>query len=168
MVVVSPDPNGQLAGGLYTSASGDVTAVRKANPRLWEMCPRPLCKMQTVTLAAIHSQIPHTDPNTGDIVVTSTKNMSDNTKWVLVYDHYALNPNYVRPWYDIGLDGIVSAEVTAFSIAATPAAPILTARGTGLLNSNNIIRWGFNWKGSAMAGRTVFRLAIGSWHIIDF
>jgi hypothetical protein len=36
------------------------------------------------------------------------------------------------------------------------------------MNSNNIMRWGFNWKGSAKDGQTVFRWAVGKWHLLDF
>lgn len=43
----------------------------------------------------------------------------------------------------------------------------LFARKTGLLNSNDILRTGWGWKGSATAGREVFRIGIGKsrWHI---
>ncbi len=46
----------------------------------------------------------------------------------------------------------------------------LFARGTGILNSNDYVRIGMGWKGSAKAGQEVFRLAIGNerawihWH----
>jgi YD repeat-containing protein len=41
----------------------------------------------------------------------------------------------------------------------------LFARGTGRLNSNNFLRMGQGWKGSATSGRAVFRISIGhrSW-----
>lgn len=46
----------------------------------------------------------------------------------------------------------------------------LFGRGIGLFNSNNFIRIGWGWRGSATSGREIFRLAIGSrrlpfhWH----
>ena len=48
---------------------------------------------------------------------------------------------------------------------ATDAGRALFARGTGLLSRNNDVRLGWGWKGSATAGRDVFRLSIGhrSW-----
>lgn len=48
---------------------------------------------------------------------------------------------------------------------------VLFGRGYGLLNSNDFIRLGISWKGSAKAGEEVFRLAIGKkgwpihWHL---
>jgi RHS repeat-associated protein len=46
----------------------------------------------------------------------------------------------------------------------------LFARGSGLLNSNDYLRIGWNWEGPAIGGQNVFRIAIGSkrgwlhWH----
>ncbi len=109
-----------------------------------------------------------TDSETGDVVVTARKNISDSQRWVLVGDRYMINPNYERPWWDIGLDGFLAVQLTVGSLAASPGIPLLTARGTGLVNSNNYLRWGFNWRGSAKDGEQVFRLAIGRRHIWDY
>jgi hypothetical protein len=109
-----------------------------------------------------------TDSETGDVVVTATKNIPDNQRWVLVGDRYMINPNYVRPWWDIGLDGFLAVQLTVGSLAASPGIPLLTARGTGLVNSNDYLRWGFNWRGSWKEGEQVFRLAIGRRHVWDY
>jgi len=55
------------------------------------------------------------------------------------------------------------------SIGAGPRGWLL-GRGGGLLNTNDYIRLGWSWKGSAMEGKEIIRLAIGSkrlpihWH----
>ena len=41
-------------------------------------------------------------------------------------------------------------------------ADTLFARGTGWLNSNDFLRLGWGWKGTALGGKTVFRLVIGN------
>lgn len=92
----------------------------------------------------------------------------ENRKWVLEDGRYKYNPDYVDPAPWLNLENFVSAQVAIGSLAVTPAVPALTARGTGLMNSNNIMRWGFNWKGSAKDGQTVFRWAVGKWHLLDF
>ena len=54
------------------------------------------------------------------------------------------------------------------AVAASPiVSAALFARGTGFLNSSNILRIGF-WQGSAHAGKDVFRVALGhrSWPTI--
>lgn len=51
-----------------------------------------------------------------------------------------------------------------------PAGPVFGRGGRGLLNSNDFIRIGYGWSGSAQTGSQVFRIAIGSkrlpfhWH----
>jgi RHS repeat-associated protein len=66
---------------------------------------------------------------------------------------------------------LLAAGATAGLAKAGPAiGDALFARGTGLLNSNNYIRIGWGWKGSATTGSEVFRIAIGNknswihWH----
>lgn len=47
----------------------------------------------------------------------------------------------------------------------------LFGRGAGLLNSNNVVRAGWGWKGSHATGQDVFRLVVGNkdgpihWHL---
>ena len=76
-----------------------------------------------------------------------------------------------------GYATLVVPAVEAYNAAAPKAAPLLGkagdalfGRGTGLLNSNDYIRIGWGWKGSATTGQEVFRIAIGNkdsfihWH----
>ena len=67
---------------------------------------------------------------------------------------------------------LYKVELGAYALAATPGIPLLTARGAGLLNTNNIARLGYGWRGGAMDGEQIFRLGIGRtgqnqawWHI---
>ncbi len=96
-------------------------------------------------------------------------------KWILVNSRFVLNPYYRRPWYDPGLQGVVVVGAGGFAaagivVAAPAASQALFARGVGILNSNNYLRIGLGWKGSASQGRIIFRIAIGNkngplhWH----
>jgi RHS repeat-associated protein len=95
------------------------------------------------------------------IVVTARKIVPVTDKWVLYDGRYLLNPFYTPPWWDIGLDGFLAAELSLYSFAVAPGVSALTARGTGLLNRNNFVRLGYNWKGGALDGSQVYRIGIG-------
>jgi len=91
-------------------------------------------------------------------------------------------PDLTKP-NPIGLQEDVSAELLG-ALAATTALRAdvflnqvagqtgqkLFSRGTGLLNTNDYLRIGYGWEGSARTGANVFRIAIGSkrlpfhWH----
>ena len=138
-------PEGYSGGGSGSGSSGQTVAFRAARPEEIVVSCDAACRGRNLGLDRMK-----------------------NDKWVLVGGRYLLNPYYVQPWYDIGLDGFLKLQIAGFAVAASPGIPLLTARGVGLLNSNNLIRWGYNWKGTAMNGATVFRLAIGKWHIWDY
>ncbi len=73
--------------------------------------------------------------------------------------------------------GTATAAGAVLRIVDVSGAPVigrssvLFGRGGGLLNSNDIIRLGWGWVGSATTGQQVFRLAIGNsdailhWHL---
>ena len=109
-------------------------------------------------------------PQPGDIVVTGVRcnaacqanlRRQELEKWVVLTNRYVLNPYYRDPAPWLNLENFVIAQGVLGSIAVTPGIPALTARGTGLLNSNDYVRWGYSWSGSAQTGRSVFRLGIG-------
>lgn len=117
----------------------------------------------------------------GTIVVTARKPVSDWSRWILLYDHYELNPNYQKPWFDIGLTGYTMIPIAAFAGvggagAALDAGAALGPSGTifgdtafgaarqGSLNSG-YYRMGF---GRGL-GQANFRIGIGSskWDIFS-
>jgi hypothetical protein len=51
---------------------------------------------------------------------------------------------------------------TPMRAALVKVGEFLFARGTGRLNSNDWVRLGHGWKGTAQGGKTVFRLVIGN------
>jgi hypothetical protein len=77
--------------------------------------------------------------------------------------------NKCSGWYKGGEVAGYAWGVATFGVGATPRGWLL-GRGGGLLNSNDYIRLGWSWKGSAMEGSEILRLAIGSkrlpfhWH----
>ncbi len=85
-----------------------------------------------------------------------------------------IDPDSYRTGQFIGDRTNETLAVANATVGIAESAPAignaLFARGTGLLNSNDFIRIGWNWKGSATAGSEVFRLAIGNkrswihWH----
>lgn len=75
----------------------------------------------------------------------------------------------------VGLATNGAMILTGVAAGLTRATPVINntlfARGTGLLNSNDYIRIGWGWKGSATSGSEVFRIAIGnkkSWIHLHF
>lgn len=83
-------------------------------------------------------------------------------------------------WYTTGQVGMLAVDLWAG--AGTQAARMrdsaligkestLFGRGGGLLNSNNILRAGWGWKGPAVGGQDVFRIVVGNknaavhWHL---
>jgi RHS repeat-associated protein len=71
-----------------------------------------------------------------------------------------------------GLGGpSAAARAGAFPTALGKQGWLLGRGGRGLLNSNDFLRFGWGWQGSARAGRDVIRVAIGSkrlprhWHM---
>lgn len=121
-------------------------------------------------------------PQNDDIIVTGVRcnatcqanlREQERIKWVLFSNRFVLNPYYDDPAPWSNLENILKLEVGAFAaagaVAAAPAAgTALFSRGTGLLNSNNVLRLGWSWKGSHSAGRLVFRMSVGhrSWQQI--
>ena len=102
-----------------------------------------------------------------------------NKPWVFTGERYARNPFYSEPWYGQYMEELFvgGPPLLAATAAAAPEALVaarvaamnptnrLFARGTGLFQRNNYLRLGQGWKGSALQGRSVFRVAIGhrSW-----
>jgi hypothetical protein len=84
------------------------------------------------------------------------------------------NDVFQKPLTTLATAGAQQVAVVGAAYGAVAAAPavgdFLFARGVGLLNSNNYLRVGWGWKGSATAGAEVFRIAIGNknswihWH----
>jgi len=101
------------------------------------------------------------DDNSGDIIVTAPNQIPDSQKWVLAGGRYYLNPHFVDPVPWLNLQNLLAAQMAAGAVAASPGIPLLTARTTGLLNSNNVLRYGYNWKGSKTEGAQLIRFAFG-------
>lgn len=88
---------------------------------------------------------------------------------------FVRDSRYVQPWYGPYLEYgfvagppliaagavVVPEALVATRVAAMNPASRLFARGTGRLNSNNLLRVGQGWKGSATGGRSVFRVVFG-------
>lgn len=134
----------------------------------------------------------YTDRKTGDVVVTAEREISDSSRWILLYDHHIQNPSYQRPLYDIGLDGIVKIEVGAAAlagaIAATPFVSAAMAEGKtfGVASSrfgNTFYRgraglpksgsWNYGstrlgWSFNRATGNVNFQLRIGGYHVPTF
>ena len=72
-------------------------------------------------------------------------------------------------WYSGGQYGGYAWGVAALGVGSTPRGWLL-GRGRGLLNSNDYLRFGWSWKGTAKQGKEIIRLAVGNkrkrihWH----
>lgn len=95
------------------------------------------------------------------------------TAWIR--SHWEKNLNWSDPtnecsgYYTGGEVAGYAWGAATLGVGSTPRGWLL-GRGGGLLNSNDYIRLGWSWKGSAMEGKEILRLAIGSkrlpfhWH----
>jgi RHS repeat-associated protein len=100
----------------------------------------------------------------------------------LVNGRYIRDPNWQKSEYSDTVDvvtGVVAtgpllimggSEAATLEYGGITVSDSLFARGIGLTNSNNFIRLGWSWNGSAMNGNTVFRLAVGNryWPTVPF
>jgi hypothetical protein len=104
--------------------------------------------------------LPTTDD--GDtLTVTGARNVSDGSKWILAGGHYYPNPNYVRPWYDLGLEGAATIPPLIGAAAAilpeTGPAGLLFGRANyrnsepSIFNSGDP-RFGWSWNKQGWAG----------------
>lgn len=136
----APAGTGLQSWGPFRQAVSDLESIRRYKPELY----KKLLAMYEATTPSKHSfTVPtYTDPKTGDIVTTARVEVSDLSRWILVGDRYVINPHYVRPLYDIGIDGFFAIQVGAF---ATAGSGVVAARLAGSLEGatvGDIVRWG--------------------------
>ena len=121
----------------------------------------------------------------GEVTVNSPVKVSDNQKWFYAYGRYRENPNYVRPSWDIGLDGFLGLQMAAFSTAGVVAAgPVVAGRmavsrmfgvnssrfansfyGGGRAGSWNRGSVRIGWSHNSKNGTLYFQPRIGNWHV---
>ena len=110
----------------------------------------------------------------------------DSQRWVLVNGRYHANPNYVRPWWDYGLEGAIAAgPLLGAAVAGISILPeaMAASRVFGLSSSrfgNSFYRaraglsgqgswnhgsWRIGWSYNAANGRVYFQPRIGNSHL---
>jgi hypothetical protein len=100
---------------------------------------------------------------------------STNKRWRFNGTAWVKNPYFRQPWWAQYVEygfvvgppalagtAIVAPEAAVVArIASSKTSKKLFARGSGILNRNNVVRIGQGWKGTAEEGKLIFRISIG-------
>jgi hypothetical protein len=161
--VNSYDPSGMCTGSLISNADGSCKGSNGFNSTLAgagivegptleqsnnEAPSRGGQTAGSSSGSGINSSHPFSRATTDDgdtLSVTGTRNIPDSQTYVAVGGRYYQNPNYVDPAPWLNLESFVKVQIGVAAFAAGPGLPALTARGTGLLNRNNVLRLGYGW-----------------------
>jgi RHS repeat-associated protein len=99
--------------------------------------------------------------------------VSNSLGFYLRNSRYVKNPYFQKSRYSDEFDlatGVLfagpvlimgGAEALALPAGGITVGDVLFARGIGLTNSNNVLRFGRNWKGSYNEGKPIYRIGIG-------
>jgi RHS repeat-associated protein len=170
-------------GGFDFSGVPSISLSISIDAGVAEMCGAGACP----TIAEVTSVA---EDAAGTIVISASRNrasIDSGNKWILLNGGYTYNSSYIRPWWDVGLEGAIAipplvgalaggiATTLPAALAASPTFGLTSSRfgntfyrrraglsGTGSWNRGFVrLGWSFNQK----TQRVYFQPRIGPVHI---